>query len=378
MPERAPRPAPALDARLAALDAAGLRRTPRAPVGRDLTTNDVLGLSRDPAVREALIQALAFGVPHGGAASRLLRGDHPAWTGWEEAVAAWQGAPAARAFSTGYAANVGLMACLPEPGDLVVSDALNHASLIDGLRLSRAQRAIVPHGDLDAAAAALARHDGPAWIVVESVYSMDGDRSDLAGWADLADRTGARLIVDEAHATGLYGPEGQGRVVAMGLRDAVFASVHTFGKALGLAGAAVVGSEALADWLYNRARSFVFSTAPPPFLAAGLHAALGRVRADPALRARPALLADRLRAALGPLDTGPSNTHIVPVITGSAPAAMAWMAALATRGWDARAVRPPTVPEGASRLRLVMHAPLSDDDVDRLASDLLATAPAPA
>ena len=365
---------PDLAERLAALDAAGLRRHLVPPAGRDLTSNDLLGLSTHPAVRDALVGALHDGVPHGGGASRLLRGHHPAWATWEETFAAWQGAPAALSFSTGWAANTGLLSCLPAPGDLVVSDALNHASLIDGIRLSGARRAIVPHGDLDGAAEALAApRDGDAWVVIESVYSMDGDAADLRGWAALCDRFGAHLIVDEAHATGLYGPTGEGRVVAEGLRDAVFATVHTCGKALGLAGAVVVGSPDLVDWLTNRARPFVFSTAPPPFLADGLLAAVGVVRADPTLRGRPQRVADRLRAALaGVADTGPSTTHLVPVITGTSSAAMALMDGLAARGWDARAVRPPTVPDGSARVRIVAHADLSDDDTDALAADLRA------
>lgn len=357
--------------RVQALRDAGLHRAPRAAAGVDLTTNDVLGLSTHPRVREALQRALDEGTPHGGQASRLLRGDHPAWLDWEDAVAAWQGAPAGRAFANGYAANTGLLSCLPEPGDLIVSDALNHASLIDGIRLSGVRKAIVSHGDLDAVDDALRAHGGPAWVVVESLYSMDGDTPDLATWAGVCDRHGARLIVDEAHATGLFGPEGQGRVVQAGLRDAVFASVHTFGKALGLAGAVVVGSRALTDWLYNRARSFVFSTAPPPFLAAGLQAALEVVRASPDLRGRPQRLADRLRASLADVaDTGPSTAHIVPVITGTASSAMALMDGLAAAGWDARAIRPPTVPEGTSRVRVVPHASLSDARLDTLAADL--------
>lgn len=361
---------PDLATRRDALRRQGLWREPRPPELRDLTSNDVLDLSTHRAVRDALQRALREGVPHGAGASRLLRGDHPAWLDWEDTFARWQGAPAARAFATGYAANVGLLGCLPEPGDLVVSDALNHASLIDGIRLSRAHKHIVPHGDVEAAERAIQAHRGTCWVVVESVYSMGGDTPDLLAWAELCARNGAHLIVDEAHATGLYGPQGQGRVVELGLRDAVFASVHTCGKALGLAGAVVVGSQELADWLYNRARSFVFSTAPPPFLAAGLQAALQVVRTSPHLRERPRQRARQLRDRLPDVPTGAGDSHIVPLLVGSPTAAVLLMERLARSGWDARAIRPPTVPEGTSRVRVVPHASLTPTDIATLARDI--------
>jgi 8-amino-7-oxononanoate synthase len=216
---------PDLAARLAALEAAGLRRRLAVPQGLDLTSNDVLGLSRHPEVRDALVRALAE-LPHGGGASRLLTGQHEAWAALERRFAAWQGAEAALYFPTGYAANTGLLSSLPAPGDLVVCDALIHASLIDGVRLSKAEKVVVPHQDLAAAEAALARRgDRDAWVVVESVYSMDGDRTDLAAWSDLCERHGASLIVDEAHATGLFGPGGRGLAAELDRRP--FATVHT-------------------------------------------------------------------------------------------------------------------------------------------------------
>lgn len=361
---------PDLPTRLAALEARDLRRRLTTATGRDLTSNDALGLSTHPAIRAALVAALQAGVPHGGNASRLLTGQHPAWSDLEATVAAWQGTEAALFHATGFAANSGMLACLPEPGDLIVSDALNHASLIDGMRLSSADRVVVAHGDLGALAEALARpRTGRAWVVIESVYSMDGTTPDLAAYAALCARHVAHLIVDEAHATGLYGPEGQGRVVALGLRDQVFATIHTCGKALGQAGAFVCGSQPLIDWLLNRSRPFVFSTAPAPFLAAGLEAAIALVRADPHRREAPLTLAARFRDALGPdVDTGGSTSHIVPVIVGSAERALALQAHLAAHGWDARAIRPPTVAPGTSRVRFVLNTGLTPDGVDQLAA----------
>jgi 8-amino-7-oxononanoate synthase len=359
-------------ARLAELDAAGLLRTLRPAAGRDLTSNDVLGLSRHPRVRAALADALARERHHGAGASRLLGGAVEAWAAVEGEVAAWQGAEASLAFTSGYAANTGLLGALLEPGDLVVSDARNHASLIDGVRLGRAERVVVPHGDVDAADRALTAHpDGARWIVVESLYGMDGDLADLDAWAELALRHDAGLIVDEAHATGLYGPQGQGRAHALRARlGARLVTVHTGGKALGVAGAFVAGARPLVAWLVNRARPFVFSTAAPPHLAAGLSAAIGIVRSDPALRARPLEAAARLRAALPGLDVGESASHVVPLIVGTPERALALADALAARGWEARAIRPPTVAPGTCRVRVVAHADLTDDDVGRLAGDV--------
>lgn len=361
-----------LRARLDALAGRDQRRALRNPHGVDLSSNDYLGLSTHPQVRDALIHALSDGTPHGSAGSRLLSGQHPAWTDMEARVAEWQGAAAALYFSTGFAANSGLVAALAGPDDVIVSDALNHASLIDGARLSRAERVIVPHNDVDAVDRALAARPGrTAWVVIESLHSMEGDEPDLHAYATLCARHGAHLIVDEAHATGLEGPQGQGRVVASGLRAEVFASVHPCGKALGQSGAFVVGSRDLIDWLVNSSRPFIFSTAPAPFLAAGLQAAIDVVSTDPALRARPRALADRLREQLrGRLDTGRSTGPIVPLIVGTNAAALALQAHLATRGWDARAIRPPTVAEGASRVRVVMRAPLTEQQIDSLVGDV--------
>lgn len=356
--------------RLEELERAGLRRQLRAAPGAlSVSSNDYLGLATDSTVNSALVHALAD-FPHGATGSRLLTGHHGLFDVVERRMADWQGAPAALLYATGFAANQGLLTALIEPGDRVVSDALNHASLIDGLRLTRAERHVVPHLDLDAVASAL-QGDRPTWVVVESVYSMDGDLAPLAELADLCARRGAALIVDEAHATGLYGPTGAGRIEALGLRDAVFASVHTAGKALGCAGAFVVSSEPVRELQIQRARSFVFSTAPPPFLCAGLLAAIERVQEEPALRARPRELAARLRVQLqGHAEIPGGDSPIVPVVVGSVARAQGLAEGLAERGWDARPIRPPTVPEGTCRVRLVMHAGLTEAQVDQLASDV--------
>ena len=357
------------EARLDALEQRGLRRDLHPTEGRSVSSNDYLGLSGDPTVREVLRRALDEGLPTGSTGSRLLTGHDRVLQALEDQVAQWQGAEAALLYSTGFQANQGLLGAVLEPGDVVVSDALNHASLIDAMRLTRAERRIVPHGDVDAVNRAI-DPERPTVVVVESVYSMDGDLAPLDDLASLcADRTAA-LIVDEAHATGMYGPEGAGRIAELGLRDAVLATVHPCGKALAAAGGFVVGSERLRDVQLQRARSMIYSTAPSPLVVAALGAILDRIRNDAALRRRPRQLAARLRNRLtGLADTivGGGDSPIVPLIVGSVDRALYLSERLSEQGWDARAIRPPTVPEGASRVRIVLRADLTDHDVDDLA-----------
>ncbi|MBL8615669.1 MAG: aminotransferase class I/II-fold pyridoxal phosphate-dependent enzyme [Deltaproteobacteria bacterium] len=371
-----PDPSAALRARAAARSAAwrarGLERHLSGPQGVDLTSNDCLGLSKHPAVAAAAAAALQReGLGSGG--SRLLGGHRPVFDALEARFAAWQGAEAALYFGSGSAANLGALGALFGPEDVIFSDALNHASLIDGLRLCGAQKVIFPHGDIEALRRGLSTaQPGPGGlcaVVVESLYSMDGDLADLHAIAAACAEHGAALLVDEAHATGLFGPTGQGLVAAAGLRGQVALSLHGAGKALGAQGGFVAGDAIFIDALLQRARSFIFSTAPPPAVAAGLLAAIDVVEADPELRARPLALADRLRAALPPEAAG-GAAHIVPVHIGDPDAAMAAAAALQARGWDLRAVRPPTVPAGTSRLRVVLRAGLTEAQIDALAADL--------
>ena len=357
---------------------------PSQPNGRarDFTSNDYLGLATHPAVVAAAHAALdAHGA--GARAARLLGGGSAA-AALETQVAAWQGAAAALLFPTGYQANVGILTTLGRAGDAFFSDALNHASLIDGMRLAKARTVVHPHLDLDALERELTRaldeagHDeassahpapvgGPPrrLIVTESVFSMDGDRADLDALNDLARTYDAWLIVDEAHAVGLLGPEGRGLVTPD--HDRVVARVLTGGKALGAAGALVVGTRDLVDLVANRARSFIFTTAPPPSLAASLAAAVDLVRTDPAPAAACRANAKRLAAGLGlPTPAG----AIVPIPIGPEELAVRAMQALAERGFDVRAVRPPTVPPGTCRLRAVCHADQTATDVDALLAAL--------
>lgn len=358
--------------RLTADETQGLRRRLRRPAGVDFSSNDYLGLSNHPHVRAALAVWLGSGGPLGAPASRLLRGNTALHEELEARLARFKGTEAALLFPSGYQANVGLLTALLGPADRAISDAANHASLIDGLRLAGCRKVVVPHLDEAALAEELARPHpgGRTFLVTESLFSMDGDVAPLDRWADLAERHGACLVVDDAHATGLYGEaRGSGLAERCGVERRAAAIVSTFGKALGLAGACVAGPRAVIDHLVQRCRPFVFSTAVPPLLAAALGAALDVVEAEPWRRARVADLAARLRARLAaaglprPAGEGP----IVPVLLGDNRRAVAVAGELARRGFDVSAVRPPTVPVGTARLRISVHADHSEAEVDDLA-----------
>ena len=357
------------------LEAAGLRRRlssvactdPRA----DFATSDVLGLARRAGVVEASRAALAeYGA--GGRASRLLGGGSPVDTALEEEAAAWLGVEATLLFPSGYQANLGVLGTLVGPGDAVLSDELNHASLIDGARLSRALVVPYRHLDLEALRRALTtisvRGARRRLVVTESVFSMDGDLAPLADLADLCAEHDAWLIVDEAHAGGLLGPRGSGAWPDAGAgprgRERLAARIVTGGKALGATGALVAGSGALVELLVNRARSFVFTTAPGPSVPAALRAAIRIVREEADLRERARAAAGRLARTLG---LPPPAAVIVPLIIGDERDAMAAAEAARRAGFDVRAVRPPTVPRGTARLRLVARAAHREEDIDRLA-----------
>ena len=356
---------------LDALDAQGQRRRLRLPQGIDLVSNDYLGLAGDARLIERMRAALGrLGAGAGG--SRLLRGHHGYFDATETRLAAFGGSETALLFSSGYMANLGLLSTIMTRDDLVLSDALNHASLIDGVRMSGARKHVYAHLDLNAVERVLRTlRPKRTFIVTESVFSMDGDLAPLRELADLAEAHGALLIVDEAHATGLYGIRGSGRVEELGLRERVLATVHTGGKALGSGGAWVCGSRVLCDTLLNRARSFIFSTAPLPVLTAALDTALEIVQAEPDRRADVHRKADLLRVALraGGVDCGASASPIVPVLVGRNDAAVDLQRRLLEAGFDARAIRPPTVPAGTARLRVTVRYPVSDEDLQRFAQE---------
>ncbi|HXO29291.1 MAG TPA: 8-amino-7-oxononanoate synthase [Thermoanaerobaculia bacterium] len=390
-----------LAGRLAELTSQDLVRSLRCAAGLDFSSNDYLGLARDPALRAALVARLAAlppGEPLGAPASRLLRGHTRLHADLERRLAAWKGTEAALLFASGYQANVGLLSALLGPRDRAVSDALNHASLIDGLRLAGCRRVIVPHLDLAAVERELARPhpEGRTYLVTESLFSMEGDVAPIDRYAELAARHGAELIVDDAHATGLYGEaRGSGLCEAFAVERRVAAVVSTLGKAVGLSGAFVAGPRVLVDYLVNRCRAFVFTTAPPPLLLHALDAALDCIAAEPWRRRRALELADRLRRRLRELGLLPAHGGgrqlgaedsggaggagpIVPLLLGDNARALAAAERLAALGFDVRAIRPPTVPPGTARLRVSVHADHSEAEIDALAAalaDALGTLP---
>ncbi len=354
----------------------GLRRLARIK-GINLFSNDYLGLSRDSKLREAVAAALASGLPAASTGSRLLSGNAAIWEELEAEFAGFIGAEAALFFSSGYAANVGLFSALLRPDDVVFSDQSNHASIVDGIRLSHARKVIFPHLDLNFLEDALGQSSassGQKFIVVESVFSMDGDRAPLGDLLNLAARFGAELIVDEAHATGVFGPRGRGLVAAAGGAGRVLATVHPCGKALASAGGFVCCAETLKQYLVNRARSFIFSTALPPYFAAQIRRAVEIVAEADEERRRLQELAGFLRRELqrAGFDTGRSDCQIVPVILGGNDTAVHYADELCRAGFAVRPIRPPTVPAGQSRLRLSVTTKLSEEILDRLVKALVA------
>jgi 8-amino-7-oxononanoate synthase len=336
------------------------RPPPRAAGHLSFCSNDYLGLASRPAPIGA----------SGAGASRLVSGDRLEHLHLEAASAELVGADQALVFSSGYAANVGLLSALAGPDDLIVSDALNHASIIDGIRLSRAKVAIVPHLDLGATEKALhGHHARRAFVVTESYFSMDADSPDLPGLRRLCDEHGAALVVDEAHALGVLGPGGRGLCAQADIHpDAL---VGTFGKAFGASGAFVAGCQALIHWLWNRSRSFVFSTGLSP---AGAAAALAGVHAshdEPHRRARVLAAAAELRHSLAEAGVAPLGFgHIVPWVLGDVRPALDVAEALRGQGMDVRAMRPPTVPSGTARIRFTVTAAHGPADIQRAASTI--------
>ncbi len=351
--------------RLAQLEAANLRRTPdlMAPPGLDCASNDYLGYTGEARER------------WGAGASRSIFGTQLEHLALEQALASWVGLERALLFSSGYAANVGALQALALPGELILSDALNHASLIDGCRLSRAEVRVLPHLDLEALEQALSAAQGrQVWFVTESYFSMDGDGPDLKALAAVLQRhPHAAWIVDEAHALGVYGVAGAGRCAASGVRPDVL--VGTLGKALGSSGAFVAGEGVLREWLWNKARSFVFSTATSPAQAHATQALLLRCQGDDEARGALKRAATWLHAVLWeaglPFPPGYLTGPIFPIVCGSSEAALSAASRLASHGFIAQAIRAPTVPMGTARLRVTLRASIQMEALSQLASLLI-------
>jgi 8-amino-7-oxononanoate synthase len=370
-----------LRAELAKLEEASLRRALRLTDAGllNFAANDYLGLSHHPALIEAARQATA---KHGtgAGASRLVTGTNSAVLALEEQLAVWKEKEAALVFSSGYATALGTIPALVGKGDTVILDKLAHASLIDAARLSGATVRTFPHNDMARLEALLAKVS-PAktriLIVTESIFSMDGDAAPLRELVELKDRYGAWLLVDEAHATGLYGATGAGLVAEAGLSLRVEIVMGTLSKALGSVGGYIAGSRPLIDWLVNRARSFVYSTALPPGVIAASHAAIDLARGTEGAKLR-----DRLRQNIAHFHAGLpatwknhalSTSAIQPLICGEASAALKLAATLREAGFLIPAIRYPTVPRHAARLRVTLSAAHADKDIDALNSALAAS-----
>jgi 8-amino-7-oxononanoate synthase len=342
--------------------------------GLDFTSNDYLGLAESAVLRDAAAAALARGVPLGAGGSRLLRGNHPEHEALEEEAASFFGQETALYFPTGFAANAAIAATLPRRDDLIVYDALIHASLRDGLDPSRIAAIEAPHNDVEAMDAIIkiwraGGGKGQVWIAVETLYSMDGDVAPLVDLMALAARHDAMLLLDEAHATGVYGDQGRGLAAAYEGAPNII-SLHTCGKGLGAAGALVLMPKLHRDFMVNRGRAFIYSTAPSPLMAAVVRAALKISAGAEQERAQLAALVRHAGEGLKRLGLSVSGSQIQPVIIGEDRRAVTLAEDLQARGYDIRAIRPPTVPEGTARLRIALTLHVTPADLDALFADL--------
>ncbi|MDA7965044.1 8-amino-7-oxononanoate synthase [Ruegeria sp.] len=355
---------------LGVLDTRHRRRVLSPQSGLDFASNDYLGLSQSPLLEQAARQALERGVPLGSGGSRLLRGNHPEHEALEREAAAFFGAEAALFMGGGFQANQAIFSTLPAAGDLILHDELVHASAHEGMRLGRADTRSFAHNDASAAHRAIADWQmaggsGQVWIAVESVYSMEGDLAPLGELARLARAHDAVLVVDEAHATGVFGPHGRG--LAHGL-DCEVLTLHTCGKGLGVSGGLICGAQVMIDTLINRARPFIFATAPAPFSAALVRAVLHHLQSDSTLTkaACTRMQHAHAEARRNGIPENALNSQIIPVVLGDEARTMAMAATLQAQGFDIRGIRPPTVPRGTSRLRVSITGNVSNSDISAL------------
>lgn len=351
----------------------GLKRTLVSPKGIDLSSNDYLGLAKDERIKHALIEGIKReGV--GSTGSRLLRGERDCFREVEKQFAAWKGTENSLYFATGYQANIGLMQTFLESEDVVFSDELNHASLIDGIGLSKCKKVIFSHFDTKNLEKLINETDckGQKFLVTESLFSMDGDIAPLKKYAEICRKTNTNLIVDEAHSVGLYGKRGSGLIEEFGIEKDIFLSINTTGKALGVSGAFVAGSDLAIEYLINKCRSFIFSTAPIPAIADALKVSIKIVEREAARREKLHKLIQTFCNLL--LDYGfeapADETQIVPIIIGDSEKAVKIAEKMQSQGFDVRAIRPPTVAVGTSRLRVTLNLSLTEDILKDFAEKL--------
>ena len=339
---------------------------PRA--GIDFSSNDYLGLASNQRMRKAISAAVEAGTPIGAGGSRLLRGNCAEHESLEAEAARFFGAEAAIFFATGYTANFAVLTTLPQRGDLLVLDQLVHASIHEGARAGRAEFRFSAHNDAASVEEVIRSFrseggKGRTWIVAESLYSMDGDFAPIEALSEIADRHDAFLVIDEAHATGVFGPSGRGLTAAYEGRENLIA-IHTCGKALGAAGALVTTTKLLRDFIVNRCRPFIFSTAPSPLMAVAVREALMILREEPEHQQRLTRLIGFAREEIGTRQGWQfSGSQIIPYIVGDNARAMTLAAALQSLGFDIRGIRPPTVPSGTARLRISLTNNVDESDV---------------
>jgi 8-amino-7-oxononanoate synthase len=367
MPERLAR----YKATLGQLERKGRRRALERQNGIDFTSNDYLGLAESARLKASVISALDRGVPVGAGGSRLLRGNHPEHEALEEEAAALFNSERMLYFGSGYAANVAILSTLPQRDDLVVYDELIHASAHAGITAGRATAVAVPHNDLDAFEGVIRKWrdsggKGHPWIVVESLYSMDGDRAPLSGLAGVSDCYDGFLVIDEAHATGVHEADGRGFSAGLEGRDNVVV-LHTCGKALGVSGALVGGSRILCDYLINHARPFIYATAPSPLAAAGVREALHILSDEPERRQKlKSMIGYANEQIVSHLGIKGSGSQILPVIIGDSARTLCIAKQMQGDGFDIRAIRPPTVPANTARLRIAITLNVDPPIVSRM------------
>lgn len=351
------------------LESKGRLRNLNVAQGADFSSNDYLALAGSDYLRNIACQALERGVPVGSGGSRLLCGNHPEHEALEAEAAAFFKAPQVLYFTSGFDANQAVFAMLPQTGDLVLYDVLIHASIHAGMQAGKAKTQSVPHNNIAAFEATIRQFratekSGNIWLVVESLYSMDGDCAPLTELSALADRYGCFLYVDEAHATGVYGTDGRGLAADFAGRDNVLI-LHTCGKALGASGALLCAAKVLINVLVNRARGFIFSTAPAPLQAAIVRGSLKALAAEPQRREK---LHTLIRHAEQNLQ--PSGSQIIPYLIGDNQRAVAIAEAMQNHGFDIRAIRPPTVPLGTARLRISITLNVDETQITHMAEVL--------
>lgn len=355
------------------LKAQGRFRALRPPRGIDFTSNDYLGYGNGQLQSPHKPELATTGL-----ASRLLRGHHPIWDEVEAALAKWHQAESVLVMNSGFTANEGLISTVVEPGDWVATDELNHACIAEGLRICRPRKFAFRHNDLQHLEEGLKSESEKRppgremFIITESLFSMDGDRAPLVEIVELAERYGAHIIVDEAHSTGCFGAAGSGIVDQLHLRSRVLATVHTGGKALGVTGAYVCCSSLLRDYLVNKCRHLIFTTALPPAIGPWWLEMLPQVQGDDRGRLDLHENASRFRTSLtnrGVPTLG--DTYVVPVVLGDDSRAVKAATQLQEKGYDIRAIRPPSVPQGTSRLRISIHADHTPELLDQLAEHVV-------